>query len=187
MTEPDPDRAAGTDADDAVEAIRQGADRPETLTMLPADLLASKADLSPPMGAAYQRLVDRLMKDRDAATAAVRTFPREHRVVISGARPRNDELEALQEVAQGVDLLAHAQKTTAEAQERAANQLVEVAKLLGGLDATIQAGDKSNSRLAKVAILIAVLLALPTFLSTIAPFAGELADRVAQIIASLRR
>jgi hypothetical protein len=112
------------------------------------------------MGKPYRDLVEKLMADRKRADAAVKALPGP-----IDARPlvaRNYELEALRDVAEGVDIVAAnlleviaAQKTTAEAQDRTANAQMLAADQLLHVGELIEAGDRGNTRLAKIALAIA--------------------------------
>jgi hypothetical protein len=115
----------------------------------------------------YAEIVEGFMRDRDAAAAAWSDMNDEGSVLIPDARAF--ELEALRDVASGVDTVAEhlvgvmtAQRTTAEAQKLAADQLVHVGELIQALNATITSGNRSNGRLAKVAIAIAVVATIVT-------------------------
>jgi hypothetical protein len=116
----------------------------------------------------YAEIVEGFMRDRDAAAAAWSDMNDEGSVLIH-PDARAFELEALRDVASGVDTVAEhlvgvmtAQRTTAEAQKLAADQLVHVGELIQALNATITSGNRSNGRLAKVAIAIAVVATIVT-------------------------
>jgi hypothetical protein len=135
----------------------------ETLTGIAAAITPE-----PPMGKAYRDLVNRIHHEQQklAQVARIGDETREARLSRTAARletlSSNPELEAMVDVANGIeDLIA--------AQIRGADQLESAVTLIGNLDATIREGNRGSDRQARLALTIAVAsIVISTILGGIA-------------------
>lgn len=114
------------------------------------------------MGKPYRDLVEKMMKDRDEATSALQ--PLSNRDLGAIFQPFDPQVEAIRDMSSGVDEVAARINSLIETQRASYDQLIDVAKLLGALDATIrsgneavQSGNESNGRLARVAIGVSIV------------------------------